>query len=101
MITHGRHIYAKASDMENATMCTYPHSDNVFPHWKCVLQCCDEYPHINRPDQEKTKKHEETTPSIRFHIYRIIGRCTDHGRIPFKDKKYVTCVNKNCHQINL
>ena len=42
---------------------------------------------INIPDQEITKKHEEKTPSIRFHIYHIIGRCTAHGRIPLKDKK--------------
>ena len=27
---HGYHIYAKSSDMENATMCTYPQSDQNF-----------------------------------------------------------------------
>ena len=32
-----------------------------------------------------TKK--ETTPSIRFHIYPIIGHFTAHGIIPLKDKK--------------
>ena len=36
-----------------------------------------------------------------FHIYQIIVRCTTHGRIPLKDKKYVTCVNNNLHQMNL
>ena len=72
-------------------------------HFQCkfVLQCCDECPCINIPEQEKNKKHEETTPSIRFHIYHIIGRYTTHGRIMLKDKKYVTCVNKDLHQINL
>ena len=35
----------------------------------------------------KKKKHKETTLSIRFHIYHIIGRCTTHGIIPSKDKK--------------
>ena len=35
---HGPHIYAKASDMENATMCTYQQSDHALPHWKCVLR---------------------------------------------------------------
>ena len=30
------------------------------------------------------KKHEETTHSIRFHIYHIAGRCTAHGIIPLK-----------------
>ena len=34
---HGIHIYAKESDMENATMCAYPHSDHALPHWKYVL----------------------------------------------------------------
>ena len=32
------------------------------------------------------KKHDETTPTIRFHIYHIIGRCTTHGIISLKDK---------------
>ena len=35
----------------------------------------------------KTKNHEDTTPSIRFHIYHIIEHCTAHGIIPLKDKK--------------
>ena len=87
MIPHGRHIYAKASDMENAKTFAYPHSDHVLPHWKCVLRYCSGCPHININDQEKNKKYEKTTPSIRFHIYHIIGRCTAHGRIPLKDKK--------------
>ena len=56
---------------------------------------------INIPEQETYKKHGETVPSIRFHIYHIIGRCTAHVVIQLKDKKYVTCVNKNLHHINL
>ena len=93
---HGSHIYAKASDMANATMCAYPQSENSLPHWKYVLQCCADCPCINIPDQEITKKYDKTTPTIRFHIYHIIGRCAIHGRLSF-----VTCVNKNLHQINL
>ena len=90
---HGRHIYSKASYMANATLCTYPQSGHALPHWKCVLQCCADCPCINIPDQEKTKNHEETTPSIRFHIYHIIGRCTAHGRIAFKDcSSHITTV---------
>ena len=84
---YGRNIYANASDMENSTMCTNPHSNNALPQRKCVLWCCSNCPCINLPDQETTKKHEETTPSIRFHIYHIIGCCTAHGRIQLKDKK--------------
>ena len=37
VMPHGRHIYAKASDMEKATICAYPQSDNELPHWKCAL----------------------------------------------------------------
>ena len=37
VMPHGRHIYAKSSDMEKETMCEYPHSDHAFPHWKCVF----------------------------------------------------------------
>ena len=38
VMPHGRHIYAKAYDMTNATMCTNPRSDHALPHLKCVLQ---------------------------------------------------------------
>ena len=68
-------------------MCTYPQSDHALPHYKCVLRCCDDCPCINITNQETTKKHDETTPSIMFHIYHIIGRCTAHGRITLKDRK--------------
>ena len=37
VMPHGRHIYAKASDMANAKMCTYPHYDNALSHWKYSL----------------------------------------------------------------
>ena len=83
---HGSHIHAKASGMANATMCTYPQSYHALPHWKCVFRCFDDCPCINIPEQETTKNHEETTPSIRFHIYHIIGRCTSRGIITLKDK---------------
>ena len=98
---HGCHIYAKASNMANATMCTYTQSDHALPHWKCVFRCCADCTCINLPDQETNKQYEEITPSIRFHIYHIIGRCTTHDIIPSKDKKYVKFENKNLHQINL
>ena len=58
VMPHGSHIYAKASDMANATMCAYPHSDNALPHWKCVLRCCNNCPCINIFDQDLSKIHE-------------------------------------------
>ena len=52
---HGSHIYATASDMANATMCTYPQSEHALPQWKCVLRCCADCPSSNITDQETTK----------------------------------------------
>ena len=83
---HGHHIYAKAADMEQATMCDYPQYEHALPHWRFVFRCCDDYPCINLPDQESNKIHEETKPSIRFHIYNIIERYTYHGIILLKYK---------------
>ena len=83
---HGRHIYSKVDDIGKARMCVYPQPDHALSHCKFVLQYCANFPCINIPDQESDKKHKKTTPSIRFHIYHIIGRCTAHGRIKLKDK---------------
>ena len=69
VMLHGRYIDVKASDMEKATMCTYPKSNHALPHWKCVLRCCSDYTLINLTDQETDNQFSETTPSIRFHIY--------------------------------
>ena len=59
MMTHGRHIYAKAYDMVQAKMCTYPYSDHALPYWKYVLRCCAKCPFINIPDQEKKKMRKQ------------------------------------------
>ena len=66
---HGRHIYAKAYYMANTKMCTYPQSDHALPHWKFVLRCCAECPHINLPDQETNKKHEEQHLQLGFKFF--------------------------------
>ena len=87
VMPHERHIYVKASDMAKAKMCTYTQSYHALPHWKCVLRCFADFPCINFPDQETDKKHEETTPLIRFHIYHVIAHCNCHGRNPLKSKK--------------
>ena len=73
---HKCHIYAKSSYIYNTTMCVYPWYDHAIPHWKCVLCCCADCLRINLPDQETDKQYSETSPSIRFHIYHIIARCT-------------------------
>ena len=77
---HGRHFFAKAYDMAEATMFAYPQSNHAFPHWKLVFRCCAKCSCINLPDQETDTHYSDTTPSMRFHISHIIARCTDHGR---------------------
>ena len=91
---HGRRIYAKAYDMAKETMCAYSQSDHALPHWKYVLQCCAKLPSINLPDQEKYDQYSNTIPSIRFHIYHIIARCTTHVRLSLNDRIFF----RNCKQ---
>ena len=84
---HGSHIYAKAYDMEKATMFAQPQSDHALKHWKCVLRCFAKCPSINITDQETRDKYPDTSPSISFHIYHLISCCTEHGRIPLTENK--------------
>ena len=85
---HERHIYAKSYDTAKVTMCAYSQSDHALPHRKCVLQCCAKFPSINITDQETDYQYPETSPSISFHIYHLIARCTKYGRLPLTDRKY-------------
>ena len=87
VIPHGRHIYAKAYDMEKATMCAYSQSDHELPHWKREFKCYDKYPSINLPDQETDDNHPNPSPSISFHTYHLIVRCTKHGSLPLTHRK--------------
>ena len=91
VMPHGRHIYAKASDMAKAKICEYPQSDHTLPHWKCVMQCCSKCPSVNLPDQETDDQYSNTSPSIIFLIYHLIVCCSTHGRLPLNDQN-------NCHK---
>ena len=83
---HGRQIYAKVYDMEKQKMCVYPQTDHALPHRKCVMQCCAKYPNVNLHDQETDYQYSNAIPSVRFHIYHLIARCTTHGRLLLTDK---------------
>ena len=91
---HGRHIYANAYYRAKETICANSHSDHPLPHWKCVLRYCAQCPIINITDQEAYDKHPNPSPSIRFHIYHLIARCTEHGRLPLADNK----ICRKCQQ---
>ena len=90
VMPHGRHIYTKAYDMAKAKICAYSQLDHALPHWKCLLRCCSKCPSINLSDQETDDHYPNTSPSISFHIYHLIARCTKHGRLSLTD-------NKSCH----
>ena len=84
---YGHNIYSKASDMLKATMFAYTKSDHALPHWKYVLQCCVVFPCVNLTDQETYNQYYNTSPSIKFHIYNLISRCTTYGRLMLNDRK--------------
>ena len=50
--------------------------------------CCAKCPNVNLPDQEIDYQYSDSSPSISFHVYHIIARCSTHGRIPLNDKKH-------------
>ena len=52
------------------------------------MRCCSKCTSVNLPDQETDDQYSNTSPSIIFHIYHIIARCTSHGRLPLNDKKF-------------
>ena len=87
VMPHGRHIYAKVSDMAKAKMFAYPYSDHALTNCKCVMQCCSKFPSVNIPDQETDYQYSNTSTSIFFRIYHLISRCTARGRLPLTDNK--------------
>ena len=86
-MTHGRHIYAKESDMAKATMCAYPQYYHTLTHRKFVMKCCAKCPSVNLPDQEIYDQYSNNSSSIIFHIYHLIACCTTHGRLPLNYRK--------------
>ena len=81
--THGFHIYVTAENMSMAKIypCTSKH--HGIPNWKCVFCCCDEFPIIFLPSKEANKDTTNTCPTIIFHVYCNISRCTFHGWRPY------------------
>ena len=79
VIPHGLHIYANNVCISSVWSWTTT--------LNCVLWCCAECPCNNLTEQKTDIQYLETTPSIRFQIYHIIGHCGSHDRIPLKDKK--------------
>ena len=47
VITHGKYMFQKASNMAISRMCAYKYSNHELPHWECVLRCCAQCPNID------------------------------------------------------
>ena len=62
--------------MTKATMCAYPQLDHALPHCKYFIRCYAKFPRVNLPDQETDDQYSDTIPSISFHIYHTIARCS-------------------------
>ena len=68
--------------------CMHTHSQIIIHHTVNVyLRCCAKCPSINITDQETHDQYPNTIPSISFHVFNLIARCTKHGRLTLTDKK--------------
>ena len=80
---------ATESYIAMSAMCAYPPSQHALPNWKCVLRCFYILLRIDITYQESDNHYSNSYPSIRFHIYHLIARCTVHGRRPLDEKKHL------------
>ena len=87
MILYGRRIYQTEYDMAMSTMFSYPPSQYVLPHWKCVLHCCAKFICIALPSQELDNHDSNKRPTISFHVYNLFSHYMVHGK-PTPGKKY-------------
>ena len=70
-------------------MCTCTYKNHGLQHCKYVLHCCDKCPIIFLTIQEANKNTTNTCPTIIFHVYRNVSRCTVNGRRQYN--KLPTC----------
>ena len=64
MMPHRRHIYTTEADISMTKVYAYPQFHHAFPHWKYVLRCFTNFPHIDITEQEPDRHHSNTTTSI-------------------------------------
>ena len=97
-MSHIQHRYQIAYDMEMATICVYPPSQHTFPHWNYLLHHFENFPCIDLTSQQLYKHHSNTCPTMSFHVYHLIARCTVQGRRLFYKNKSCVCVIPHlCH----
>ena len=96
MIPHGHYIY-QTSYYTVATMCAYPQSQHILPHWKCVLSFCAKFPHIDIIIQESDKNTSNTCPTIHFNVLKLYLSIRFMVDVHLTKQMYVVfCYATNC-----
>ena len=101
VMPHGSHIYAKASDMENApcahilSMSMHFHTGNVY--CGAVLTVLVSIFLTKKQLKNMTKQH----PQLGFTFITSLDVALFMVDFHLKTRTFVTCVNKNLHQINI
>ena len=70
-------------------MCPYLSQHYGIPHWKFVLRCCEKYPGIIIPHQEKNIDAKKRYSTIHVRVDRNLLRCTVHGLCLYEEQ--TTC----------
>ena len=65
----------------------YTSSSYALPHWKCVLCCCAQCPHIYLPSPESDHHNLNVSTIISFCVYQHIARFNVNDRHPFNESK--------------
>ena len=96
VIPHDNHIFKTVSDIAMSTMCAYPLSKFSLPHWKYDLNFCAQCTRTDLPILESDQHNFCINPTVSFHVYQQIERCTVHGRRPFNEnKQFQLCENSS------
>ena len=101
VIPHGHHIYAKSCDMENAkyahilSLIMQFHTGNVY--YGVVTTVHISIFLTKKQIKNMKKKHPQYSFTFITSLCVVLPMVESHQNI----EKYVTCINKNIHQINL
>jgi len=83
--------HKKPRDLMHEILCPWD-TDLGLPNWKCVLRRCNDCPKYSIPYEERGTN--DAAPTIKFHVYKGIYKCLDHGVINVPNgtkKKDVVC----------
>jgi hypothetical protein len=65
--------------------------DLAFLYWNCVLRQCKNCPKYPIPVEEQRTTKDPSVPTISFHVYLKVVRCSIHGQLGYGVKKCPVC----------